>query len=225
VTVPTVCHGIGSMPIVIDKRAMLGGVLIAGTLVMAGCTSEDGAAGGMTLDGARRVAVNAGSSPASCPIPFDVSAALPGGPRVEPGEVEVQVSKTSTPAPDPIAAQVGQGMSAIDAAAGMSINCDYQVDGKTVGTWLVATPGRGSINIMAPVIASAGEMEPATVTDFVTHPPEPGEVKLTPGGKVAVATVHVQGAGNATLMVNPDGIVTGEALSKSTKTLLGQVHL
>jgi hypothetical protein len=192
---------------------------------MAGCTSQGSAVGGITLDGARKVAVGAGSSPASCPIHFDVSAALPGGPRVEPGEVEVQVSKNSTPAPDPVVAQVGEGMSAIDAAAGVSINCDYRVDGKTVGTWLVATPGRGSINIMAPVIARAGELELAKVTDFVTHPPEPGEVKLTPGGTVAVGTVHVSGTGNATLMVNPDGVVTGEALSTSTRTLLGQVHL
>jgi hypothetical protein len=213
------------MPAMIDKRVLLGGVLIAGSLVLGGCTSKDGGAGGITLDGVRKVAVDAGSSPASCPIPFDVSAALPGGPRVEPGEVEVQASKTSTPVPDPVAAQVSQGMSAIDAAAGVSINCDYRVDGKTVGTWLVVTPGRGSINVMAPVIARAGELEMAKVTDFVTHPPEPGEVKLTPGGNVAVATVPVQGAGNATLMVDPGGVVTGDALSKSTKTLLGQVHL
>jgi hypothetical protein len=213
------------MPAVIDKRALLGGVLIAGALVLAGCASEDGAGGGLTLARARQVAVDAGSSPASCPIPFDVSAALPGGPHVEPGEVEVQVSKTATPAPDPVAAQVGQGMSAIEAAAGVSINCDYRVDGRTVGTWLVATPGPGSINVMAPVIAKVGELDMAKVTEFVTHPPEPGQVTLAPGGTVAVATVPVHGAGNATLMVNPDGVVTGEALSKSTKTLLGQIHL
>ena len=36
---------------------------------MAGRTSQDGAAGGITLDAARKVAVDAGSSPASCPIP------------------------------------------------------------------------------------------------------------------------------------------------------------
>ncbi|MFD1050423.1 hypothetical protein ACFQ1S_35300, partial [Kibdelosporangium lantanae] len=28
------------------------------------------------------------------------------------------------------------GLAAIDAAAGVSINCDYEVDGKTIGTWL-----------------------------------------------------------------------------------------
>jgi hypothetical protein len=213
------------MPIMIDKRGVLGGVVIAGALAMVGCASQEGAGGGITLDGVRKVAVDAGSSPARCPVPFDVSAALPGGPRVEAGEVEVQVSTTATPASDPIAAQVSRGMSAIDAAAGVSINCDYLVDGKTVGTWLVATPGRGSINVMAPVIAHAGELELAKVTDFVTHPPESGEVMLTPGGTVAVATVPVHGAGSATLMVNPDGVVTGDALAKSTKTLLGQIHL
>lgn len=199
---------------------MLGGVLIAGTLAMAGCTSEDS----ITLDGVRKAAVDAGASPASCPIPFDVSAALPGKPRVRPGEVEVEVSKTTTPAPDPLAAQ-RDGMSAIDAAAGMSVNCDYEVDGKTVGTWLFATPARGSISFMAPSIVHATGIKLAQLNDFLNDAPDPGEVKLTPGGKVAVARVHVQGDGDATLLVNPDGIVTHDALSKTAETLLSQIHI
>lgn len=45
-----------------------------------------------------------------------------------------------------------------------------------------------------------------------------------PDGDVAVARVDVEGDGDATLLVNPDDIVTGDALSRTTKTLLGQIH-
>jgi hypothetical protein len=63
------------------------------------------------------------------------------------------------------------------------------------------------------------------LTDFLAHPPAPGKVKLTPGGDVAVAHVRVKGDGDASLLVDPDGVVTGDALSKTAKTLLGQIHI
>jgi hypothetical protein len=205
----------------IGRRTALGGVLIACALT--GCSSEDG--DGITVEGAREAAVDAGSSPTSCPIPFDVSAALPGSPKVQPGEVEVQTSKTTTPAADPLAAQRDQGMSPLDAVAGVSIDCRYEVDGKTLDAWLIATPGSGSINIFAPTIASAGGLDTAQLRDFMNDPPEPGEVKLPPGGEVALARVPIEGDGDATLMVDPDGVVTGDALSKTTKTLLDQIRV
>jgi hypothetical protein len=210
---------------VIEKHAALGAVLIACTLAMAGCGSDDGATGGITLDGIRKAAVDAGPAPASCPIPFDVSAALPGGRTVQPGKVEVLTSKTTTPAPDLVAAQRDQGMSALDAAAGVSIDCRYQVDGETVEAWLVVTPGPASINLMAPQMARAGQMDIAQVRDFLDHSPEPGAVKLTRGSDIAVARVPVQGDGDASLLVDPDGVVTGDALSKTAQTLLGQIRL
>lgn len=201
----------------IDRRVALGGVLITCALI-AGCSSGDE---GITLGDARKAA--AGESPTSCPIPFDVSAALPGSPKAQPGEVEVQTSKTTTPAPDPVAAQRDQGMSALDAAAGVSISCDYDVEGKTVEVWLVVTPGRGAVNMMAPSIMQAAKMDTAQLRDFLTDAPEPGEVKLTPGGDVAVAGVQVQDDGDASLLVNPDGIVTDDVLSTTTETLLSQI--
>jgi hypothetical protein len=104
------------MPLVIDERTTLGGILLTCTLATAGCTSDDGA-GGITVESARQAAADAGSSPAECPIPFDVSTALPGSPSARAGEVEVETSETTTPAADPLAAQRDQGMSALDAAA------------------------------------------------------------------------------------------------------------
>lgn len=206
----------------VDKRAMLGGVLVASTLAMTGCGSDTGE---VTLEGVRTAATKAGPSPTTCPIPFDIPAALPGNPAARPGEVEVQVSKSTTPAPDPIAAQRDQGMAAIDAAAGVSINCDYEVDGKTIGTWLVATPTPGSANIMGPSIVQAAKMKLTQLEDFLKNLPDPGEVKLTPGGEIAIARVHVKGDGDATLMVNPDGTVSGDALAKTTEKLLSQIHI
>lgn len=209
------------MPLVIDKRAAVGAVLIA--CALAGCSSEDG--GGITVENAREAAVDAGSSPSTCPIPFDVSAALPGSPKVRPGEIEVQTSKTTTPAADPLAAQRDEGMSPLDAVAGVSIDCRYEVDGKTIDAWLIAMPGSGSINLFAPTIASAGGLDNAQLRDFLNDAPEPGEVKLTPGGEVALARVRIEGDGDASLLVDPDGVVTGDALSKTAKTLLDQIRL
>jgi hypothetical protein len=211
------------MPLMIDKRAKVGGVLIACALAVTACSSEDG--GGITVEKAREAAVGAGSSPTSCPIPFDVSAALPGSPKVRPGEVEVQTSKTTTPAADPLAAQRDEGMSPLDTIAGVSIDCRYDVDGRTVDAWLIATPGSGSINLFAPTIASAGGLDNAQLRDFLDDPPEPGEVKLTPGGEAALARVRIEGDGDASLLVDPDGVVTGDALSKAAKTLLDQIRL
>jgi hypothetical protein len=203
----------------IDKRALLGIVLVA--CAVAGCSSEDGE---ITVEAVRKAAVDAGSSPDSCPIPFDVSAALPDSPTVRPGEVEVETSKTTTPADDPLVAQRDQGMSPLDAMAGVSIDCRYEIDGKTFDAWLIATPGSGSINMFAPTIASAAGLDTAQLRDFLNAPPDPGEVKLTPGGEVALARVQVEGDGDASLLVDPDGIVTNDALSKTTETLLGQIR-
>ncbi|WP_027942605.1 hypothetical protein [Amycolatopsis taiwanensis] len=129
----------------IGKYAMLGAGLIVGALAVAGCTSGAGATDGIAFDDTRKAAAGAGPSPATCPIPFDVPAALSGSQAVQPGKVEVCTSKTTSPAPDPLVAQRDQGMSALDAAAGVSIDCKYEVDGKTIDVWLVATPGGGLI--------------------------------------------------------------------------------
>lgn len=206
----------------VDTRGTVGGVLIACALAIAGCTSGDNE---ITLDNARKAATGAGASPSTCPIPFDVSAALPGGPAVRPGKVEVQASKTTTPAADPLAAQRDQGMTGLDAVAGVSFDCEYDVNGKTIRTWLVVTPGPVSINLMAPQIVGDSGMAVAQLGDFVANPPEPGEAKLTPGGEVAVGRVRVDGDGDASLFVNPDGVVTGDALNTTTVALLKQIRL
>jgi len=209
----------------VHKRVSLGGVLITAALAMAGCPARDGAGGSVTLDGARKAAVDAGPSPATCPIPFDVPAALPGDQAVEPGTVEVETSTTTTPAADPLAAQRNQGMSALDAVAGVSIACGYDVDGRTVDTWLVATAGPGAVNLMAPRIASAAGLDMTQLREFLARPPEPGEVTVTPGGDVAVARIRVEGDGDASLLVDPDGVVTGDALREMAKTLATQIDL
>ena len=203
-----------------DKRALFGAVLIA--CALAGCTSEDG---GITIEAARPSAADAGSSPTECPIPYDVSAALPGNPKVAPGKVEVEASKTTTPAADPLAAQRDEGMSPLDASAGVSIDCGYEVDGKTVDVWLIATASGGSINLLAPTITSTAGLDLAQLREFLASPPETGEVKLLPGDEVALARVPVEGDGDATLWVDPDGTVTGDELTKTTETLLGQIRL
>jgi hypothetical protein len=206
---------------VIDRRAMLGGVLVVGMLAVTGCTSTVNF--GITVDGVRKAAVSAGSSPGRCPIPFDLSVALPGGHSVRSGPVDVRVSKTTTPAADPLVAQRDQGMSALDAIAGVSIDCQYQVDDKTFDALFVAVPGHGAIDLMAAQIDRAAHLDVVQVRDFLDHAPQPGEVKLTPGGDIAVARVRVQGDGDASLLVDPAGLVTGDALAKTAGTLAGQI--
>lgn len=196
----------------------MGAVLVAGAL--AGCSSGGG---GITVDAAREAASGAGPSPAACPVPFDVGAALPGR-AVRPGQVRVQVAKTTTPAADPVVAQRDQGMSALDAAAGASIDCEYGVDGRTLDAWLVVTPIKAAVVVMAPKIAQAGKLSVTQVQEFVNRRPGPGEVEVAPGGDVAVARIPIDGDGDAALLVDPDGTVTGDALGKTTETLASQVH-
>ncbi|WP_236788208.1 hypothetical protein [Amycolatopsis sp. GM8] len=202
----------------IVRRAPVAGLLIACCVTLAACSG-----GGITVDAARKAATAAGPTPTGCPVPYDVSAALSGRP-VQPGEVQVQVSKTTTPAPDPLVAQRDQGMSALDAAAGVAIDCEYQVAGHTLDTWLVVTPAHAAVAIMAPRITQAAHLDIVQIQDFLNHQPAAGEVKLTTGGDVAVARVPVDGDGDASLLVDPDGVVSGDDLSKAAQTLLGQIH-
>ena len=210
----------------IDKHAALGGVVLVGVLALAGCTSTNGGVtDGITYVGVRKAAVEAGPSPTACPIPFDVGAALPGR-QVTPGDVDVALSKTTTPAPDPLTAQRDQGMSALDAAAGVEIDCSYEVDGKSLDAVLIAMPtGRGSIDLLAPLISRDAHLDVTQLTNFLRQQPTPGDVALTPGGDVAVAHATMRGSGDASLLVDPNGVVTGDALRSAARTLLGQIHV
>lgn len=203
----------------VDKRLAVGGVLFFCVAMVAGCTSGDA----MSIDEVRKTAVDAGEAPISCPIPYDVSKALPGNHDVQPGEVGVEVSKTTTPAADPVSAQVNEGMSVIEASAGVSIDCRYEVGDKSVDVWLFAMPRTGAVSVLAPQLASSAHLDLTGVREFVEQQPNPGEVKLAPGGTVAVGRLRLQDGADAALFVDPDGLTTGKELEEATKTLLNQI--
>jgi predicted acylesterase/phospholipase RssA len=85
---------------------------------------------------------------------------------------------------------------------------------------VVAGVSMGSAYVMAPTI----EMTDAQLENFVTYPPKPGEVTLPAGDDVALGGVRVKGDGEAALLVKPDGIVTGDKLTDTAKTFLGQIR-
>lgn len=177
----------------------------------------------MSIDEVRKTAVDAGEAPISCPIPYDVSKALPGNHDVQPGKVTVEVSKTTTPAADPMSAQVNEGMSAIEATAGVSIDCKYEVGDKSVDVWLFAMPRTGAVGVLGPQLARSAQLDSTQLRDFVVQQPNPGEVKLAPGGTVAVGRLRLQDKAEAAILVDPDGLTTGKELEEATKTLLSQI--
>jgi hypothetical protein len=203
----------------VDKRLAVGGVLFFCVTMVAGCTTGDA----MSIDEVRKTAVDAGEAPNSCPIPYDVSKALPGNHDVQPGKVEIEVSKTTTPAADPVSAQANDGMSVIDATAGVSIDCEYKVGDKSVDVWLVALPRTGAVSVLAPQLSRSANLGSTQLQDFVNQPPNAGDVKLAPGDTVAVGRLRLQGKADAALFVNPDGLTTGKDLETATKTLMSQI--
>jgi hypothetical protein len=203
----------------VDKRLAIGGVLCFCVSMLAGCTSGDA----MSIDEVRKTALDAGETPTSCPIPYDVSKALPSNHDVQPGKITIDVSKTRTPAADPVSAQVNEGMSAIEATAGVSIDCEYKVGDKSFAVWLFAMPRTGAVSVLAPRLARDAELGSAQLRDFIEQQPNPGEVKLAPGGTVAVGRLRLQGKADAAVYVDPDGLTTGKDLEEATKTLLSQI--
>jgi hypothetical protein len=203
----------------VDQRLAVCGVLFFCVTMVAGCASGDA----MSIDEVRKTAVDAGEAPISCPIPYDVSKALPGNHDVQPGKVEIEVSKTTTPVADQVSAEVDDKMSVIDATAGVSIDCQYKVGDKSVDVWLVATPRTGAVSVLAPQLSRSANMDSTQLQAFVDQQPNVGDVKLAPGDTVAVGRLRLQGKADAALFVDPDGLSTGKDLEEATKTLLSQI--
>ncbi|WP_328615589.1 hypothetical protein OHS18_01365 [Amycolatopsis sp. NBC_00355] len=202
-------------------RSLLCLALLAGATSLAGCSPGDDYQ--VSVDAVRQAA--SGGRAAKCPVGFDVPGALrsAGVDRpVTPDAVDVEVSKTDTPAADPIAAQQN-GMSALDAAAGAYLECGYQVDGKALTVRLVATRAKGAMALLAPQLQRDARLAVGELRAFLDAAPGPGEVKVV-GGSVAVGALAATG-GDAALMVSSEAPeVRDDALRTVAGELLGQVR-
>jgi len=200
------------------KRRLL--IFVALLAVSGGCSSSGGQA--ISVDAARKAA--AVGKPVNCPVAFDLPSALKSGGVNETATLDsadAEVSKTDTAAADPLAAQQN-GMSALDAAAGAYIECDYRIGGNTLDIRLVATRAKAAIALLAPQIQRDAHLAVAELQAFINTKPGPGEVK-TAGGTVAVGGLAADG-GDAALMVTSDvPELHDDALRKVTETLAAQV--
>jgi len=198
------------------------GVAAMCVLALGACASSE-----VSVDDLRHAAHAAGNA---CPVDFDVPAALRAGGvdrPARPDGADVEVSDTETPAPDPTAAQLEQGLTPLEATAGLLIECHYQVDESKLTVRVVATRIPASLNILVPTISRTAKMTSAELSTFVATPPDPGDTRLTPDNEVALNRLRVDGDGDATLMVSADPALpglSGEALRSATAALADQVN-
>lgn len=202
----------------IVRRMSVCAAILAGFAAIGGCSSDSE----VSVDAVRQAADGAQS--ATCPVNFDVPAALRSGGVDKPAGLDsakAEVSKTDEPAADPLAAQQ-QGMSPLDAAAGAYIECEYRVGEDALTIRLVATRVKAATAMLAPQIARDAGLTLKDLQGFITSPPGPGEIKVA-GGSVALGGLAVDDGG-ATLMVSstvPD--VHDDTLRTVAGTLLSQV--
>jgi hypothetical protein len=187
-------------------------------LTLVACSSEPT----VSVDQLREAAEEAGESPSACPLDVDVPAALEEAgidEEVEPGEAAVEVSQTGTPAEDPVEAQQG-GMSAIDAAAGAYVSCDYSVGDGTLTVRLTVAPGdrAAAVYLLAPLVLEASSMDADDVQAYLDEVTDEGSVALASGDEAAMTVVPTEGSGGAALLVTGD-TVTGDGLRTATEEL------
>lgn len=182
--------------------------------LLAACSSDEA-----SVDDLRQVAADAGDSPGDCPYDLDVSDAL--GEDATAGDVDVEVSKETEPADDPIEAQQQGGMAPLDAAAGSFVSCDYAVgDGTT--TVFVTTAAVGddaAAFLLLPQLQAEADLSVDDVQSYADEIGDPGSAQVTPGGTVALVVVPVDGDGSAALMVTSD-VVSGDDLGDAAETLV-----
>lgn len=107
-----------------------------------------------------------------------------------------------------MSAQLDDGMSPLDAAAGVFIECSYAVGDDDLVVTLIATKagGQAAFNVMLPGLGRAAELDEDALMDHAESGPAVGEVELA-GEDVTVLRLDVSDTGDAALMV------AGKALS------------
>jgi hypothetical protein len=179
---------------IVRRSLVCAAVLVA----LAGCSST--AAHKVSVDAVRQAAGKA--EPGKCPITLDVPAALRSVGVDLPAQLDstdAEVSKTSTPAADLIAA-ARNGMSGLDATAGAYIKCNYLVGQDALGVELTATRDLGAVDLLAPQIFSAASLRSNDLKAFLTSQPGLAQIKLV-GSSVAVGRLPA-GGGDAAMMVS-----------------------
>jgi len=168
----------------------------------------------------RETAQAAGESPEDCPVPFDVAAALDAaGARGEAELVEAEAvaSERTEPAEDPVRAQMEDGLSPIQAAAGSSITCRYSVPGGELEVELLVSPSpkmhAAAMYLPAFVQSDGDSPDRDEVADLLERLVEPGQhAELSPDGDAVIVSLPVaDDAGSAALWVESDA-VQGDAL-------------
>jgi hypothetical protein len=219
-------------------RAVLGLFVVAAVLSACGDGSSPstGSSGGAPSSGAssggassgaaalkvddliKQAAPAVGNKATTCPVSYDVSAAasaagLSGSAALaDTDPVKADTSESATAGP--VVKQL---------APAVTVECDYQVGGKAVKTYLVATgKANGGVSGALPMIGAwSGTTD---LADYVKKAiaAKPGTAVAVPNGKAAVVRLNVSG-GDGALAVGVDG-VTPDQLKKLTETLAAQVH-
>lgn len=220
-------------------QAMLGHMRRPATLIallpiaLAGLVACDSEAAGdqpsIAVADIRRIAETAGDSAKTCPLDLNLSEALDGAGaegEITTTRVDVNHSSTEEPAEDPMAAQLEDGLSPLDAAAGVFIECAFTVGDEDLVVTLIATKAgeQAAFNVMLPGLGRAAELDEEALMDYAESGPSVGEVELA-GEDVTVLRMDVTGTGDAALMVAGkavSGLSDGERRT-TTRNLARQV--
>lgn len=189
-------------------------------LALAGCSSDDPP---LSLDGARNAAAK--PNPSTCPLHLDTAAALSShgvGTKITQDSVVVLKSKTDKPAGNPIAAQQG-GMSAVDATAGVYVDCGYKASPGTLDVQVAITPAKGAASLLGPELVRNARLSTTEARPLLESPPGAGEVKIV-SGTVAFGGIAVDGGDGAILVTSALPDVRDDTLADITKTLVGQLR-
>ena len=136
---------------------------------------------------------------------------------------DAEASTTDKPAADPVVAQQG-GMSALDAAAAVSIQCDYRSGDDTLTVHLTASPVKAAANLLLPQVAHDAHLSVTQLRSVAATPPPADGIKLV-GGSVALSGLTVDGGYGAVLVSSTLPDVRDEALRRVATTVVSQVRV
>ncbi|MGB0098989.1 MAG: hypothetical protein WBP61_01785 [Nocardioides sp.] len=192
-------------------------VVAPSTILLVALSACSGTEATVSVDDVRQTATAAGATPDACPLDYDVDAALEAA-GVEATAVldaaGASVSEIATPPADPVEAQIDDGLSPIEVAAGADLSCSYEVGDGDLYVELATSINDQfeAVSLFGARLQQAdGGLSVEQLSDIVDALGEPGRTESVPNGTATVTTLHTaDDAGTAALWVESDTVTDDE---------------